>query len=122
MMKTIKNEMQYEAIVQRVNHLMEILDDDTPKTDSNYIELDILTDLVVAYEQEHYAVSQPSLIEVIKLRMYEMDVTQKKLAELLDISASRVSDLLTGKSEPTLQLARKISTQLNISADIVLGV
>lgn len=121
-MKTIANEIEYEAIMQRVNELVEIVNDDTPKTDKNYIELDILTDLVVAYEKTHYPVKKPILIDVIKLRMYERDLTQKGLAELLGISTSRVSDLLTGKSEPTFRVARNISTKLNINASVVLGV
>lgn len=121
-MKTITNETEYEAIMQRINELVEIVNDDTPKTDKNYIELDILTDLVVAYEKAHYPIGKPSLIEIIKLRMYERNLTQKRLAELLGISTSRVSDLLTGKSEPTLKVARDISTKLDINASVVLGV
>ena len=51
-MKTIKTKAEYEAIMQRVDELVEIVDDNTPQTDKNYIELDFLTDLVVAYEKE----------------------------------------------------------------------
>ncbi|WP_373748066.1 helix-turn-helix domain-containing protein [Kaistella sp.] len=38
------------------------------------------------------------------------------------MSTSRVSKYLTGKSEPTLKVAREISKKLNIDASIVLGV
>jgi antitoxin component HigA of HigAB toxin-antitoxin module len=55
-MKTIVNEIEYEAIISRIDELVEIVDDNTHKTDKNYIELDFLTDLVVAYEKEHYPV------------------------------------------------------------------
>ena len=54
--------------------------------------------------------------------MYEMGITQKQLAEMLNVSQSRVSEYLSGKSEPTLKIARLISKKLNIDADIVLGV
>jgi HTH-type transcriptional regulator/antitoxin HigA len=54
--------------------------------------------------------------------MYEMGINQMKLSELLEISPSRVSEYLTGKSEPTLSIARNISQKLNINASIVLGV
>jgi HTH-type transcriptional regulator / antitoxin HigA len=53
-MKRIVTYTEYEAIMLRVNELVEIVDDKTPSTDRNLIELDFLTDLVVAYEKEHY--------------------------------------------------------------------
>ena len=37
----------------RVNELLEIVEDLTPPTDKNLIELDFLTDLVVAYDKDH---------------------------------------------------------------------
>lgn len=120
-MKKIKTEMEYNAIMARIDELVEIVGEDTPKTDRNFIELDILTDLVVAYEEEHFPVSEPSLSDVMKLRMYEMGLTQKSLAEMLEISPSRVSEIISGKSEPTLGIARNISKKLDITASVVLG-
>ncbi|MDR0865730.1 MAG: helix-turn-helix domain-containing protein [Candidatus Symbiothrix sp.] len=120
-MKMIVNELEYEAIIQRIDELVEIVDDNTPKTDKNFIELDFLTDLVVAYEKEHYPVKKPSLADVIKLRMYEMNLTQRSLSEMIGISPSRVSEILSGKSEPTLSIARNVSKKLNIDASIALG-
>ena len=73
-------------------------------------------------EEEHYPIKTPTLIEAIKLRMYEMGLNQTKLSELLGVSTSRVSDYLNGRCEPTLKVAREISRKLNIDADIVLGV
>ena len=54
--------------------------------------------------------------------MYEMGLTQVNLAKLLKVSPSRISEYLSGKSEPTLKIAREISIQLGIDANIVLGV
>jgi len=58
MKRTLKTS-EYEAIMIRVNELMEIVDDNTPQTDKNYVELDFLTDLVVDYEKEHYNIGKP---------------------------------------------------------------
>jgi len=120
-MKLIANKSEYEAIMARVDELVEIVDDNTPPTDKHYIELDFLTDLVVAYEKEHYSIGKPALTDVLKSRMYEMNLTQKSLAEILEISAPRVSEYLAGKSEPTFQVARRMYKKLNIDADIILG-
>jgi HTH-type transcriptional regulator/antitoxin HigA len=53
--------------------------------------------------------------------MYEMDLIQKSLAELLEISVPRVSEYLAGKLEPTFQVACKMHRKLNIDANIILG-
>ena len=58
----------------------------------------------------------------MKLRMFERGLNQKRLSELLGISTSRVSEYLTGKSEPTLKTARDISQKLDIDPVIVLGI
>ena len=49
-------------------------------------------------------------------------LTQKAMAELIGISASRLNEILSGKREPTLQVARAICINLSIDAAIVLGV
>jgi len=49
-MKTIKNEAEYNVVMQRIDELIKLTDDDTPKTDKNLIELDMLSGLVEEYE------------------------------------------------------------------------
>lgn len=121
-MAKIQNETAYKAAMERIEELLPLVDDDTPLTDRNLIELDLLSGLVEEYEDEHYPIKAPSLVDVIKLRMYEMGINQVKLSELLGVSPSRVSDYLTGRSEPTLKVARDLSQKLSIDANIVLGI
>ncbi|MHA6697720.1 helix-turn-helix domain-containing protein [Chryseobacterium sp. A321] len=119
-MVRIKSESQYKMLLKKIDVLIDIVDDETPPTDPDYMELDLLTDLVEEYETEHYSIEPPSLNDVIKLRMYEMDITQAKLADLIGVSASRVSEYLSGKSEPTLQVAKNLHKKLNINPYIIL--
>lgn len=121
-MAQIKTEQEYRSLMKRIDELVEIVNDDTPKSSKEYVELDIISGLVAEYEDVHYPISKPSLVDTIKLRLYEMGITQKKLAEMLGISPARVSEILTGKCEPTLKVARDICRTLDISPDIVLGV
>ena len=92
------------------------------KDAQGYIELNILFDLVADFEENYYPVKKPTLIETMKLRMYERGLNQKGLSELLGVSTSRVSEYLTGKSEPPLKITRDISQKLDIDLMIVLGV
>ena len=116
-MAKIKTEKQYKAACMRIEELLKVVSNETPADDQNYLELDLIADLVADYEEE-----APALVDVIKLRMYEMGLTQNKLSELLNVSPSRVSEYLSGKCEPTLKVAREMSRKLGIDANIVLGV
>ena len=113
-MTQIKNEMQYKAACDRINELLKIVGNDTPADDKNMLELDLISDLVADYEEEHYPIAAPTLIETIKLRLYEMGITQTKLAEMLGLSTARVSEIMTGKSEPSLKIGREISKKLKL--------
>ena len=121
-MAQIKSEAAYRAAMNRIEELLPLVNDDTPVDDSNYLELDMLSDMVEEYEDIHYPIGKPTLIDIIKLRLYEMGITLSKLAEMLGLSNARVSEILNGKSEPSLKIGRELSRQLNIDPEIVLGV
>ena len=52
----IKNEEQYEWAVARVEELLPLVDDNTPRSDPNSIELEMLSNLVADYSDEHYSI------------------------------------------------------------------
>ncbi|MEX0996163.1 MAG: helix-turn-helix domain-containing protein [Flavobacteriaceae bacterium] len=118
----IQTEKEYNAIVERVETLLQDTNNIENIEAKGYIELNLLSDLVADYEERTYPVQKPALVDVIKLRMAEMGLNQKRLSELLGVSTSRVSEYLNGKSEPPLNVAREISRKLSIDASIVLGV
>lgn len=121
-MAQIKSEAAYKAALKRIDELLPLVNDDTPTDDKNYLELDMISDMVEEYEDVHYPIGKPALIDIIRLRLYEMGITQSKLAEMLGLSNARVSEIMNGKSEPSLKIGREISRQLNIDPAIVLGV
>ena len=121
-MTKIETPTQYEWAVRRVEHLLPLETDDTPLDDPGSIELELLSNLVADYSEEHFSLGEPTLVDVLKLRMFELGLNQKSLAKLIGVSPSRFSDYISGKCEPTLKVAREISRKLNIDASIVLGV
>ena len=121
-MAQIKTEKQYEAAMARIEELLpQTWGDNVPEDSPENIELALLSDLVAEYEDVHYPITAPSLAEVLKLRMYEMGLTQAKTAELLGISSPRMSEIMHGKTEPSLSLARTMCLRLNISPEMALG-
>lgn len=120
-MAEIKNSLQYQKSLDRIEELLQVVGNDTLQDDGNFIELDLLSDLVAEYEEKYHPVAKPSLSAVIRLRMAEMEITQKGLAEILGVSPSRVSEYLNGKSEPTLKVARLLHQKLQIDPEIILA-
>ena len=110
------------AALDCIEELLKVCSNETPATDKNMLELDLISDLVADYEEEHYPVEAPTMVELIKLRMYEMGLTKKALAEMLGLSIASINKIITGKGEPSLQTGREISRKLNIDPAIVLGV
>ena len=114
--------MQYSSAMARIEELLKVVNDNTPDDDVSSVELVLLSNLVADYEDVHFPISKPTLRDVMKLRMYEMGLTQSALAALLGMNQSKISEILSGKNEPTLKQARKMATTLNISPAVILGV
>ena len=64
-MTKIENIEQYEWAVARVEQLLPLVDDNTPRTDPNSIELELLSNQVANYSEENFAIGMPSLGDVI---------------------------------------------------------
>ena len=118
----IKTEKEYKVISNRIEVLLQNSDNIENQDSQGYIELNVLSDLIAEFEENHYPIKKPTLSETMKLRMYERGLNQKRLSELLGVSTSRISEYLTGKCEPTLKTAREISQKLDIDPMIVLGI
>ncbi|MDR3095415.1 MAG: helix-turn-helix domain-containing protein [Bacteroidales bacterium] len=120
-MKKITNEKEYNIIKRRMDELLETVTDENYNQIPQSLELEFLSEIIEEYEKVHYPISTPTLAEMLKLRMYEMGINQVQLAEILDVSPSRISEYLSGK-EPSLRIAKKMCELLNISANVILGV
>ena len=68
-MTRIENEIQYNWAVKRVEELLPAVDDNTPLDDPNCIELELLSNLVADYSEEHFSLGEPALSDVIKLNI-----------------------------------------------------
>ena len=47
--------------MSRIDELLSMVDDDTPKNDRNLIGLELLSELVDEYEEENYPIESSSL-------------------------------------------------------------
>ena len=113
---------QYEFALARVEELLPLVDDNTPANHKNAVELTMMSDVVIAYEKEHFPISKLSVAELIEFSLQEKGMTQRQLAGEIGISPSRVNDYITGRSEPTLKIARSLCQVLNIPPAAMLGI
>jgi len=72
-MAQIENEMQYNWALNRVEELLPMVDDDTPLDNPNSIELEFLSNMVADYSDRHFSLGEPSLSDVMKLRMFDIN-------------------------------------------------
>jgi len=106
--KPIKCEKDYANTLGKIESLMSAKPN-TPQMD----ELEVLTTLIEAYEEQHYKIDAPDPIEAIKFRMEQEGLKQKDLVAIVG-SKSRVSEVLNRKRKLTIEMIRNLHKQLNI--------
>lgn len=84
-------------------------------------DLEVLAILVEKYENEHFPVTLPTPVEAIEFRIDQLGISRSKLAELIGFPKSRVSEVLNGKRNPSLDMMRALHERLNIPAGVLLG-
>lgn len=111
----IRNELDYQAAMQRLEYLV----DHEPH---NLAEITALGNVVNAYENDngHAPVPPGSLIARIEQEMVQRQLSKGELARLLEVPASRLSEILHGKRAINLDFARRLYRKLGISGDFIM--
>ena len=112
--KLIKTEKDYEEALKLADKLFDA-DPDTPEGDI----LELIVTLIEIYEKEHYPIDNPSPLAAIKFRMEQLNLTQKDLIPIIG-SKSKVSEVLSGKRTLSLNMIRKLSSELDIPAEVLI--
>jgi len=112
--KLIKTEEDYQMALDKLDEIFDA-SEGTPASD----QADILALLIDEYENAHYPIEAPDPIEAIKIRMEEMQLKQKDIAEALG-GRNRASEILNRKRKLTVDMIRKLSKSLNLSASLLI--
>ena len=112
--KPIKTEADYQAALNRLDV---IFDAKIGTKESD--EADILGLLIDNYENIHYPIEAPDPIEAIKIRMKELHLKQVDLVPEIG-GKSRVSEVLNRKRKLTIDMVRKLTNRLNLSAGLLI--
>ena len=112
--KPIRNRRDYKAALRSIETLM------TAKRGTREGDrLDVLTTLVEAYEDKHFAIPAPDPIEAIYYFMESRDLTRRDLEPYLG-SRARVSEILNRKRPLSLEMIRELNKGLGIPAEVLI--
>lgn len=114
--KLIKTEQDHEQALSRLMALMDL----DPKQDTvEGDELDVLALLIEKYEEDVFPMDSPDPIEAIKFRMDQQGLIKKDLIPYFG-SASKVTEVLNGTRNLSINMIRKLNAGLGISADVLI--
>jgi HTH-type transcriptional regulator / antitoxin HigA len=113
----IENEVQYKQAFKEFDALILTMNEDVSKQR----QARQLAEAIQQYEMRFISFPKPTtVVGLIELKMYEMRIKQKDLAELLGIESSRLSEFLNGKRKLTIELAKKLHDKLGIDGNFLL--
>ncbi|WP_149241546.1 transcriptional regulator [Dyadobacter sp. 32] len=113
----IKTEADYQNALSRIDELLGLNPDPYSELDD---ELDVISTLVHAYEQAHYAIPYPDPVDAIKYLMEENGWKNKDLEQFIG-PKSRVSEILNRKRYFTLQQIHNLHTHLGLPLEIFIN-
>lgn len=114
--KLIQSAHDHQQALARLSTLMDLEQvNGSPEQD----ELEVLAVLIEKYEKAAFPIAKPDPIAAIIFRMEQQGLTNKDLIVYLG-AASKVSEVLNGKRSLSLNMIRKLSKGLEISADVLI--
>lgn len=116
MLKVIRSEVEYQSALADLDDLLE--EDPRPGT-AEADRLEVLAVLIEDYESETWPESLPSPVEAIRFRMEQEGLRQRDLIPYFG-SASRVSEVLSGKRGLSISMIRALAEGLQIPARVLI--
>ncbi len=116
MFKVIRNDDDYNVALETIEALVA---KDPPRGSEEADRLEVLAVLLEEYEQTNWHETLPSPVEAIRFRMEQAGLKQRDLVPYFG-SASRVSEVLSGKRNLTLQMIRALTEGLGIPARVLI--
>jgi len=115
-LKLIKNNDEHQQALAR---LLDLMDSNPQEGSAQADELDVLSLLIEQYEEKAFPIDLPGPVEAIQFRMEQQGLSKKDMAPYFG-SASRVSEVLSGKRKLSINMMRNLHRELGIPAEVLL--
>lgn len=112
--RPVRTQEDYEAALKKARKLMTSADQDSID------ELEILQALIERWERNNHSLANVSPADAIKFRMSQSDLKPRDLIPYLG-SKSRVSEILNGQRQLTVDQIRALNQHLNIPTSSLIG-
>ena len=116
MIKPIKNKKQYKEYMRQAYDLIQL---DLKKNSIESDKLELLSILIQQYEKENHPIDPPHPIDAILFRLDQLNMKKSELSRILG-TRSRTSEILSGKRKLSLSMIRKLNTELDIPAEVLI--
>jgi HTH-type transcriptional regulator / antitoxin HigA len=116
----ISNESEYRLALAAIEPLLQ--KGFSQLTTEEDDELARITGLIEAYESVNYPLpfKPKNMVEMLELKMFEKKLKQKELAQVLEVTENRISEVMNGKRKVNMDLAKRLHLKLNIDAQFIL--
>jgi HTH-type transcriptional regulator / antitoxin HigA len=115
--RPLRDDAAYEAALARYEHYFDREPEPgTPEGD----RFELLGMVIAKYEEEHFPFEAADPVRVIQLVMEGRGLTRKDLAEVLG-SASRASEILSGRRDLSIEHIRRLHSRWGIPAEALIG-
>ena len=117
--RPIANDTELEAAIAEFEALAVAVERSDAEPDAYVLAL---RDEIDRYETAAgYDPGPPTTVAgLLEMEMFKRRLRQRGLAQLLEVSETRLSEILRGKRSMNLDFARRLHQRLGISADVVL--
>ena len=111
--RPIHNKKEYKAALIEIEQLWT-----APAKSAEADRLDVLALLVEHYEKTHFPIADPDPIEFIEHVMESRGLSRKDLEPIIG-PRGRVADILNRTRPLTLEMIRRLVSQLNLPAEVL---
>jgi HTH-type transcriptional regulator/antitoxin HigA len=114
---SIKCEEHFEAAQQVMDRLLAL--GELGSGEEMY--LDALSDLVAAYEDQHYAIAPASDADMLRHLLEAKGIAPAQLSRDTGIAKSTISEVLAGKKPFSRQIIRKLAEYFRVDVSVLAG-
>ena len=112
--KVIETEREYSATLKKIDALM---DQGDHRTAEENALLALLVSLVQTHEENHYAIGNPSPVELLRYLIEKRGLKQADLVPIFG-SSGYLSDVVNGRRGISKAHARRLAEFFHVSADL----
>ncbi len=116
-LRPIRSEVELDRAIAMVDALL----DQTRRNSDEEDYLDVLSDLVEKYEDEHEPMPSGSGADLFRFLIESQETTQAKVAAATGIAESTISEILGGKRELNRKHIEALSRHFHVSPAVFLS-